>query len=228
MTGMPYHNNEVMLTPAQFSRLPVIIYRLEAVDDGDGSNSSNNNNSNNNSGTPPYLDVECPPTSYVELIGGGAGSGGGVGVGPNAHKENRKYANRIYLSEAAGTVLGANFMNEFNVIFDPDRLQVGIAKSDCAYDEANNSNSNHSSGKPRFSTAEEAAPPLSGKSTKSSGSGLAVGTASSRLKKVHNKKGAMFLRNALDRPEDETANKEKEWQEGELQGQVEDESIERP
>lgn len=56
---------------------------------------------------------ECPPSSYVE-VSGGHGHGHGT----------KRYANRIYLTEMSGAVLGANFMNEFNVIFDVDRLQV--------------------------------------------------------------------------------------------------------
>ena len=43
------------------------------------------------------------------------------------------YAFRIYLTEASGAVLGANFMTDHNVVFDIDRKRVGFAKADCNY-----------------------------------------------------------------------------------------------
>lgn len=61
--------------------------------------------------------IVMPWTSYVDSVGGG------------------KYAFRIYLTEPTGTVLGANFMNGYNIIFDPDNLKVGFAKSNCKYEE---------------------------------------------------------------------------------------------
>jgi len=120
--GQQYHNNEVPLTAAQLARLPVLVYRLET----DGG----------------FVDVECPPANYVEVIGG------------------RRYANRVYLSEAAGTVLGANFMNGFDVIFDPDGLRLGLARSDCGYKAPNSD--------PVTGSSKEAA--LDGNSSSSSGS----------------------------------------------------------
>ena len=50
----------------------------------------------------------------------------------------KKYANSIFLTEVRGAVLGSSFIRGFNVIFDVDRLQVGLAKADCSYDDANN------------------------------------------------------------------------------------------
>jgi Eukaryotic aspartyl protease len=64
------------------------------------------------------VEIEMPPSSYMENLGGG------------------KYAFRIYLTEASGAVLGANFMNDQNVIFDIDQRKVGFARSSCRYDEA--------------------------------------------------------------------------------------------
>jgi hypothetical protein len=61
--------------------------------------------------------VEMPWTSYVDSVGGG------------------KYAFRIYLSESSGTVLGANFMNGHNIIFDIDAKQIGFARSNCKYED---------------------------------------------------------------------------------------------
>ena len=58
--------------------------------------------------------IECPPSSYAEEMGGGF-----------------MYAFRIYLTEASGAVLGANFMMDHNVIFDIDSKRVGFAQAKC-------------------------------------------------------------------------------------------------
>jgi hypothetical protein len=63
------------------------------------------------------FDVLMPWTNYIDKVG-----------------EN-KYAFRIYLTEGSGAVLGANFMNGYNVIFDHDHKRVGFAKSDCKYED---------------------------------------------------------------------------------------------
>lgn len=47
---------------------------------------------------------------------------------------NGKYAFRIYLTEGQGVVLGANFMNNHNIIFDPDGERIGFARSHCKYE----------------------------------------------------------------------------------------------
>ena len=49
----------------------------------------------------------------------------------------RKFTNGIFLTEDNSAVLGAAFMKDFNVIFDVDRRQLGLAKADCSYDHAN-------------------------------------------------------------------------------------------
>lgn len=63
------------------------------------------------------ITVSMPWSSYVDSVGGG------------------KYAFRIYLTEGSGMVLGANFMNNFNIIFDPEGLRVGFAKSSCKFED---------------------------------------------------------------------------------------------
>ena len=59
------------------------------------------------------LTIECEPTSYVERM------------------LNNKYAFRIYLTESIGSVLGANFMLNHNIIFDIDNKRMSINKSNC-------------------------------------------------------------------------------------------------
>lgn len=61
--------------------------------------------------------VMMPWTNYLDAVGG------------------NKYTFRIYLSELNNVLLGANFMNGLNVIFDSDNNRVGFAKSNCRYEE---------------------------------------------------------------------------------------------
>lgn len=60
-------------------------------------------------------------------------------AGPNAPatpNQAGRYTPRIYLTEGSGAVLGANAINEHNVIFDPDNMRVGFARSTCSYDKS--------------------------------------------------------------------------------------------
>jgi hypothetical protein len=61
----------------------------------------------------PHIDIQCGPESYLESLSKG------------------KYANRVYTTEPSGLVLGANFMNNHDVVFDPDNLRIGFAESEC-------------------------------------------------------------------------------------------------
>lgn len=45
-----------------------------------------------------------------------------------------KYAFRVYMSEGSGGVLGANFMNDKNIIFNAEENKLGFASSTCDYD----------------------------------------------------------------------------------------------
>jgi hypothetical protein len=63
------------------------------------------------------FDVVMPFTNYIDKVG------------------DQTYAFRIYLTEGQGAVLGANFMNGYNVIFDKANRRVGFARSDCMYEE---------------------------------------------------------------------------------------------
>ena len=96
--GMAYSNREIRLRKAQLDRLPTVVYTLEGV-----------------GGIP--VEIECPPSSYAENVGGG------------------KYAFRIYLTEPAGAVLGANFMTAHNVIFDIDKRRLGLVPASCQLED---------------------------------------------------------------------------------------------
>jgi hypothetical protein len=57
-------------------------------------------------------------------------------VHPDSYMENQgldRYVPRVYVTESVGAVLGANFMDRKNVIFDIDRMRVGFASSECRY-----------------------------------------------------------------------------------------------
>lgn len=74
-------------------------------------------------GLPP-IEIESLPSSYTESLGNG------------------KYAFRIYLTETNGAILGANVMNNNNVIFDIDNRRIGFAPSLCQYNNSNTEQSN--------------------------------------------------------------------------------------
>jgi hypothetical protein len=96
--GMTYSNREIRLRKAQLDRLPTVVYTLEGI-----------------GGAP--VEIECPPSSYAENVGGG------------------KYAFRIYLTEPTGAVLGANFMTNHNVVFDIDNRRLGLVPATCVHEE---------------------------------------------------------------------------------------------
>lgn len=58
-----------------------------------------------------------PWTSYVDAVAPGV------------------FAFRVYLTESTGAVLGANFMNNHDVIFDAEKTRVGFAPSKCVYED---------------------------------------------------------------------------------------------
>jgi hypothetical protein len=103
-SGVKYSNNKILLSDRKLNSLPTIVYRIAGK-------------------TGEHVDVECPPTSYAEALK----------PDRNQPKEEgeKPYAFRIYLTEGSGTVLGANFMNDHNVIFDIENGRVGFAESDC-------------------------------------------------------------------------------------------------
>ncbi len=59
------------------------------------------------------IEITVKPTSYIEKY------------------KNGRYVPRIYLTEGIGAVLGGNFMNNHNVVFDIDNMRIGFAESSC-------------------------------------------------------------------------------------------------
>jgi hypothetical protein len=110
-SGIKYSNNKIILSDEKLQSLPTIVYRI-AGKYGE------------------YIDVECPPTSYAESLKQDK---------PGSNVVEKAYAFRIYLSEGSGTVLGANFMNDHNVLFDIDQGRIGFAESRCKLDNVGDS-----------------------------------------------------------------------------------------
>lgn len=63
------------------------------------------------------VEIVMTPSNYMETVSEG------------------RYVFRVYLNENAGAVLGANFMNNHNIIFDVDSNRIGIATSTCDYED---------------------------------------------------------------------------------------------
>jgi len=117
LTGTKLTNSFSHLNKHQIQRLPVLIFRIQAVQSTTtGVENPTESNSHDSEDNNNYIDIPMPPQNYLELNRG-------------------RYASRIYLTEDEGVVLGANFMNEQNIIFDMDNQRVGFAKSRCDYNE---------------------------------------------------------------------------------------------
>lgn len=108
--GVRYSNNKISLTEDKLLDLPTVVYRIAGK-------------------TTEYVDIHCPPTSYAESLRDKSS--------PSTVNTATSYAFRIYLTEGSGTVLGANFMNDHNVIFDIDGGRIGFAESNCDFNLTN-------------------------------------------------------------------------------------------
>lgn len=74
------------------------------------------------------------PTIIYRLEGIDEGKIVDVYVHPDSYMEkhsNNRYVPRVYLTESTGAVLGANFMNDHDIVFDVDNGQIGFARSQC-------------------------------------------------------------------------------------------------
>lgn len=103
-----YSGENVKLSASQLVLLPDIVFSFSQAP-----------STNNGTTAAPAesIEIRMPPASYLDVVGDG------------------QYAYRVYLSERQGAVLGANFMNGYNVIFDAEGGRIGFAKSTCNYEE---------------------------------------------------------------------------------------------
>jgi hypothetical protein len=127
--GMVFHNNGYQLTDEQIQTMPDIVFTVTLLEDEDSL--SDNKEEEENSSTSGVAsssspkkskrkrtyELVMPVTSYADIDGKG------------------RYVFRVYFTESSGGVLGSNFMNRFNIIFDSDGQRLGFAQSTCNYDQ---------------------------------------------------------------------------------------------
>jgi hypothetical protein len=76
------------------------------------------------------------PTIVYRLESFNADTTVDIVVCPDSYMENHannRFVPRVYLTEPTGAVLGANFMNEYDINFDVDNSKIGFAQSHCLY-----------------------------------------------------------------------------------------------
>ena len=106
LSGIVYTNDNIALTNEALKKLPNIVLTFQSAATSAAvthatSEDSSRATSAAGGGTSTFQ-LLMPWTSYVDSVGDG------------------KYAFRIYLNEPGGFLLGANFMNGYNIIFDAD------------------------------------------------------------------------------------------------------------
>jgi len=80
------------------------------------------------------------PSAYMEVAEKSSSTGRQKRIEDNVVDEfvdewidEKKLANRIYLDEPIGCVIGANWMFDHDVLFDIGGSRIGIARADCTY-----------------------------------------------------------------------------------------------
>jgi hypothetical protein len=119
ITGIEYKHSPIALTQTQLQALPTVLVQFQAAA------SSFDNYPSPVMGQVGYLDqtnpmdilLAIPATSYMEYF-----------------PTMKTYASRLYFTETAGGVLGANAMQGHNVLFDWHHRRIGFSQSSCAYD----------------------------------------------------------------------------------------------
>lgn len=92
----------------------------------------------------PNATIHAPPSSYME----------GVPMLLNATAPNvvepwegkRELTIRLYMEETEGAVLGANFMYNYDVLYDLEKNRVGFARANCGMDSKAQARLNESHG----------------------------------------------------------------------------------
>lgn len=116
ITGFSYNENGMSLSDEQVDKLPTILVQLE----GTGNNA-------NHPGSAGAIDPEnpndillaIPPAHYIEY-----------------DSQRKQYVGRFSMTEARGSVIGANTMRGHDVFFDIKKTgKIGFAESDCDYKE---------------------------------------------------------------------------------------------
>ena len=102
LSGIVYTNDNIALTNEALKKLPNIVLTFQSAATSEDPSESPSRAMSAAGGGASTFQLLMPWTSYVDSVGDG------------------KYAFRIYLNEPGGFLLGANFMNGYNIIFDAD------------------------------------------------------------------------------------------------------------
>ena len=119
ITGKTYTNTHWTLTEQEMLQLPTVIIQLrskQTLNPDDAEGLRKNSGNGYDMGSEDDILVAMPPSHYMEY---------------NAN--TKQYTPRLYFTESSGGVLGANFMQGHDVLFDWQENVVGFARSDCDY-----------------------------------------------------------------------------------------------
>ena len=123
MTGMGYRNNPMKLTREQVLHMPTILVQMTAAHVEKSDESLDVDDVPGLAGklsleSPHDIVLAIPATHYMEYS-----------------VKDDHYTPRVYWSESSGGTLGANAMMNHDVLFDWENMRLGIAESNCDYDE---------------------------------------------------------------------------------------------
>jgi len=125
LVGSNHGNDAMRLTAEQLAALPTLLVQLEAYGDGDLMDGNVDENgysglvgSDISPGSPNDVLLAIPPEHYMEFS-----------------PTDETYTSRLYFSESAGGVLGANAMMGHDVLFDIENGRLGFAESSCEYQD---------------------------------------------------------------------------------------------
>jgi hypothetical protein len=119
LSGRQHANSPWSLTEEELLALPTILFQLESNKEVNAGLDAYQTTGLAGSLDPkhPYdVILAFPPSHYMEF-----------------EPETGKYTSRFYVSEAGGSVLGANAIMGHAVLFDVDHDRIGWAESDCDY-----------------------------------------------------------------------------------------------
>ena len=119
MTGRTYTNTHWSLSEEAMLQLPTVVVQLrskQSLNPDDAEGLVKNSGNGYEMGSQDDILVAMPPSHYMEY---------------NAN--TKEYTPRLYFTESSGGVLGANFMQGHDVLFDWQENVLGFARSDCDY-----------------------------------------------------------------------------------------------
>ena len=112
ITGFDYTGDKpISLSPFQIRKIPNLVWTFEGINNNFLRINLLNKIPFLSTGSAGPVIVRMPFSNFIDSDGGGM------------------YTFKVLLTEGSGTVLGANFMSGYNMIFDVDGHRVGFAES---------------------------------------------------------------------------------------------------